>query len=68
MNRFVITCPVSKVALLSDLKVHTDFLEHSANTLLSVYCPACDAVHTMRLRQCKHYPIKSGSRELQKAS
>jgi hypothetical protein len=68
MNRFVIACPSSQLVLLTDVKVHTEFLEQVANTFVSVHCPACGVSHTMRLWPCKPYRIKRQAGELQEAS
>jgi hypothetical protein len=68
MRKLVVTCPATGIALLTDVTVETKFMEQVAHTFVSIYCRACEETHAMRVSECKSYPVRSHSRELQKAS
>jgi hypothetical protein len=57
MLRLVVRCPAAPVALLTDIKVDERVLDMVRGTLVSVYCRACDANHTVTVRECRAYRL-----------
>jgi hypothetical protein len=57
MLRLVVQCPAAPVALLTDIKVEERVLDMVRGTLVSVYCQACDARHTVTVRECRAYRL-----------
>jgi hypothetical protein len=57
MLRLVVQCPAAPVALLTDIKIEERVFDMVRGTLVSVYCKACGANHTLTVRECRAYRL-----------
>jgi len=57
MLRLVVQCPAAPVALLTDIKIEERVFDMVRGTLVSVYCQAYGANHTLTVRECRAYRL-----------
>jgi hypothetical protein len=61
MHRFVYTCPISGLAILTDKNAEKDWLITLARFTLSVSCPACDEEHETTFSKCQAFPLRTNA-------